>query len=389
MLIGALALFADGSPAAQAADCSGIGNAVYVTGSTAAKPLLAQLGRVLAGQSPPVAIIYQGQGSCSGVDAILNGTPIQGAGTTALSTWDRAGMERKCDLPAAGMAADIGLSDVFASTCFDLPAGLPNNIADYLGPVNTMTFVVPRTSQEHVISAEAAYFVFGFGAASGVEPWTDESFIFKRDDSSGTQRMIGGAIGVDPRRWKGTLTASSTEMITQLNNAAAGSRAIGILSTDVAQENRTTLRVLAYQHAGQGCGFFPDRDATSNEKLNVRDGHYAIWGPLHLLTRLDGRGTPANPLAAALIGYLTGAQPPPAGVDMIQLAAQQHVIPQCAMRVRRVRELGPLASFAPAGSCGCAYEKLANGATSCTPCASAAACPTTAPVCSYGYCETQ
>jgi hypothetical protein len=74
---------------------------------------------------------------------------------------------------------------------------------------------------------------------------------------------------------------------------------------------------------------------------------------------------------------------------MLQLAAQQHVIPQCAMRVRRVRELGPLASFAPAGSCGCAYEKLANGATSCTPCASAAACPTTAPVCSYGYCETQ
>jgi ABC-type phosphate transport system substrate-binding protein len=382
-------LLAGFSTLARAVPCASIANAVYVTGSTAAKPLLAELGRVLVGQDPPVSIVYQGQGSCNGVDAILNGTPVLGAGTTAFSYWDRGGVELKCDAPDGGVVADIGLSDVFASTCFDLPIGLPATVADYLGPVNTMTFVVPRSSTEKAISAEAAYYVYGFGNASGVEPWTDETAIFKRDDSSGTQRMIAGAIGVDSRRWKGTLTASSTDMITQLNNAATGARAIGILSTDVAQENRSTLKILAYQHVGQTCAFFPDRDATSNEKINVRDGHYAIWGPLHLLTRLDGRGAPVSPLAADLIGYLTGTKAPPVGVDMIQLAAQQHVIPTCAMRVKRVREVGPLASVAPVGSCGCYYEKLANGATTCAACSSAADCPSTAPACNFGYCETQ
>ncbi|HVR60243.1 MAG TPA: hypothetical protein VMU50_00015 [Polyangia bacterium] len=378
------------APAARATLCADIPNAVYVTGSTAAKPLVAELGRVLIGQDPPVTVMYQGQGSCSGVDAVLNGTPVLGVGTPGmLSYWDRGGVERTCQAADQGVVADVGLSDVFASTCFSLPLGLPVNVADYLGPVNTMTFVVPRGSAEKAISAEAAYYIYGFGNDSGVDPWTDETAIFRRDLSSGTQRMIGGAIGVDAQRWKGTATTSSTDMITQLNNAATAARAIGILSTDVAQENRSTLRILAYQHYGQSCAFFPDRDASSNEKINVRDGHYAIWGPLHLLIRLDDNGVPRKAVAGDFVGYLTGAKAPPAGLDMIQLAAQQHVVPPCAMRVKRTRELGPMASVAPPGACGCYYEKMANGATTCAPCSAAADCPASAPVCSFGYCETQ
>jgi ABC-type phosphate transport system substrate-binding protein len=381
-----LATVALSPTALRAAECATLPNPVYVTGSTAAKPLLIELGKYLSTQSSPITIVYLGQGSCTGVDAILNGTPIQGSGNSAPSTWDAAGTEKKCDV-ITPVVADIGISDVFATTCFSLPGGLAGNVADFLGPVQSMTFAVPIGSPENAISAEAAYYVYGFGNDSGVLPWTDETVIFKRDANSGTQRMIAAAIGVPADRWKGTASTGSSDLLQKLTLASPRQKAIGILAADVAQDNRTVLKVLAYQHGKQACGYFPDRDATSNEKANVRDGHYAIWGPLHLLTRLDSNGYPLKPATSDVIGYLTGSKTAPGQLDLIFLEAQRHVVPQCAMRVKRTQELGPMTSFAPVGACGCYYEKVANGATSCTPCQRQTDCPTSTPVCSHGYCE--
>jgi hypothetical protein len=295
-------------------------------------------------------------------------------------------MEQSCTVTTP-VLVDIGASDVFATTCRKLPGGLPSNIGDFLGPVQPMTFVVPKASHEVSISAEAAYYVYGFGAGSGVDPWTDESAIFQRDANSGTQRMISAAIGVDADRWRGTGTTGSDDLKMKLSTSMLPANAIGILSTDVAQENRPILSVLAYQHFGQTCGYYPDREITSNEKQNVRDGHYAIWGPLHLFTVLNNMGYPLKPVVADIIGFMTGTKAPPLGLDLIALEAQRHVVPQCAMRVKRTEEMGPLASFAPPGACGCYYDKVANGSTSCTPCMSKTECPSTAPTCSYGYCE--
>jgi ABC-type phosphate transport system substrate-binding protein len=383
-----LVVLGGGGAPARAATCDSLSNPVYVSGSTAAKPLLAEIGRYFSSQTPAVTIVYLGQGSCGGIDAILNGTPLRGEGQSGLSYWEATGAERHCDVPLSGpgVQADVGMSDVFTSTCVRLPGGLPTNVADFLGPVQTMTFVVPKASPERSISAEAAYNVYGFGADSGVDPWTDESIIYRRDDSSGTQRMIATAIGVDPSRWKGTATTSSDDLTSRLGGAGPG--AIGILSTDVAQDARDTLNVLAYQHTGQTCGYYPDRDAKANDKINVRDGHYQIWGPLHMLTRLNGNGYPIKPAAADVIGYMTGTKSEPPGLDLIALEATRHVVPPCAMRVKRAEEMGPLASYAPAGACGCYYEEVAVGVSSCTPCESKAECPDTAPVCSYGYCES-
>jgi len=145
--------------------------------------------------------------------------------------------------------------------------------------------------------------------------------------------------------------------------------------------------VLAYQHFGQTCGYYPDLDETSNEKQNVRDGHYAIWGPLHLLTILNNSGYPKNPQVADIIGFITGTKAAPSGLDLIALEAQRHVVPPCAMRVRRTDEMGPMQSFAPPQACGCYYDKVANGSTTCTPCRNKTECPASASVCSYGYCE--
>jgi len=381
------AFVAAASPASvDAAECATLPTPVYVTGSTAAKPLLIELSKYLVIQSSPITVVYLGQGSCVGIDAILNGTPIQGTGSSAPSTWDATGAEKKCDVTTP-IVADVGISDVFATTCFTLPGGVAGNVSDFLGPVQSMTFAVPIGSPEVSISAEAAYYVYGFGNSSGVTPWTDETAIFKRDVNSGTQRMIAAAIGVPADKWKGTATTGSSDLLQKLTMASPRDQAIGILAADVAQDNRTVLKILAYQHGKQSCGYFPDRDSTSNEKANVRDGHYAIWGPLHLLTRLDNNGYPLKPAAADVIGYLAGSKTAPGQLDLVFLEAQRHVVPQCAMRVKRTQEMGPMVPFAPAGACGCYYEKVANGATQCTPCQRQVDCPTSAPVCSYGYCE--
>ena len=372
---------------AGAAECNTLPTPVYVTGSTAAKPLLMEIGKVMAAQTPPVTVVYLGQGSCAGVDAIVSGTPITSTSGTP-TYWDAGGAELTCDITVS-VVAHIGISDVFASTCYQLPGGLPVAVTDVLGPVQAMTFVTHRNSIERAISADAAYYIYGFGALSELPPWTMESMIFKRDDLSGTQRMLAAAIGVPPQSWKGTATASSSDMLTRVAGAILPNASIGILSAEVAQENRTMVRVLAYQNRKETCAVFPDSDETANDKVNVRSGRYPIWGPLHLFTRVNASGYPANARAGEVIGYLSGTRPAPAGLDLIKIEAQRHAVPQCAMRVMRMQEMGPTTPFTPAGACGCYYEKLATGATACRPCTVASDCSGSASVCSYGYCESQ
>jgi hypothetical protein len=376
-----------GARPAAAADCTDLPSPVFVTGSTAAKPILVQLARYLGSLASPITIVYQGQGSCSGVDAILSATLLQG--TATFSTWDSSGTEVKCDVPAsAPVVADIGVSDVFASTCFSLPGGLPTNVSDFLGPVQAMTFVTRKGSPELSISAEAAYNIYGFGNNSGVAPWDDETNLFKRDALSGTQQMIASAIGVPAAKWKGTATTGSGDLQNKLVGATPVEKTLGILAADVTQDNRALLNVLAYQHTGQRCGYYPDRDANSNEKQNVRDGHYAIWGPMHFLTRIDGNGIALKRSAAEAIGYLAGTKTAPAELDLVAFEAQHHVVSPCAMRVKRDREMGPMTTFSPPSACGCYYEKMANGSTACTPCTRTSDCPSQTATCSFGYCET-
>jgi ABC-type phosphate transport system substrate-binding protein len=385
-------LFAAGSLAillagrgASAADCSTLTGPLYVAGSSAIQTVVGEIGKVLAAEpTPDTTVVYVNAGSCVGVDAILNGTPLSG---TALY-WDSTGAQQTCDLGAAPVA-DVGVSDVFPSSCTPLPNGLPHDVGEFLGPVQAMTFIVPVASTQASISAEAAYCVYGLGDGSGVDPWTDVTTIFQRDATSGTQQMIAHAIGVDATRWKGTATTSSGDMLAHVTGATNPESAMGVLVADVGETNRATLRTLAYQHFDQSCGYYPDRDATSHEKQNVRDGHYAIWGPLHLLSKLNAQGYPVSPAARDVIGYITGTKTPPGSLDLVALEAGGHVIPQCAMRVSRTEEAGPLASFAPPGACGCYYDFVSDGATTCASCINAGTCPSDAPVCSYGYCETQ
>ena len=311
------------------ADLASHGTVVYITGSSAASPFLQQIAQQLAAQN--VYIVYESTGSCVGVDAVLNGTAMTtgpGAPASTATYWDSAASPGVlCDLPPEGVTADIGVSDVFAQSCagFEFANLDALQVRDAHGPIQTMTFAVPANSPYSEISAEAAYFAFGFGAAGGLRDasgnvgiWDDENYLFKRSATSGTQAMLAAAIGVPAGAWKGKAHQSSSNVAASLQAAAqkqeTANAALGILAADYIDTKnlRAQIRVLAFQDTDQHCAVFPDSSSTARDKLNVRDGHYPIWGPMHLLLRVDGQGKPLNAsnrqAVTDIIGYLSGTK---------------------------------------------------------------------------------
>jgi len=384
------------------------GTVVHVTGSTAVKPFLQQIAQQLAPQR--VYLVYTSTGSCVGVDAILNSTPMTSGPAPAPApsaiVWDSPTSAGKaCDLPPEGVAADLGISDVFAQTCpgFELANLDAQQIRDAHGPIQTMTFAVPANSDRETISAQAAYFVFGFGKDGGVRDetgmmwaWQDENYILQRSASSGTQAMLAAAIGVPADRWKGKKHASSDDVAASLQLAGAdretANKAIGILGAEYidGRNLRAQLRVLAFQDTQQACAVYPDSTASAHDKRNVRDGHYPIWSPVHLLYRADKDGSPANSETRAsvndIIGYLSGTKVLPNGVKFIDLYAQIGLVPECAMHVTRLNDGGNIKPASPSNPCSCLFELKATGMTTCKACKVQGDCGTTE-TCSQGFCE--
>lgn len=381
-------------------------NLVYVAGSTALRPFLATLSKLMAADSPAYTVVYQAQGSCTGVSAVYDADPAKRVMKDIPAASGRAanyavffkadGTSQECFLDTTGAGAggtswpnvDLGISDVFAKSCgVDAPpAG--TTIADYFGPIQPMTFVVPSASTQTSISATSAYLAFGRGGSSGASvPWIDPAFFFVRNASSGTQQMIARAIDVPGAKWWGRDRGGSTQVKNELKvllDPATAEKAIGILSSDAADEERNNLRVLAFKAKGQACGYLPDANANSRDKINVRDGHYPIWGPVHLFARTNS-GLP-NAAAGAFVGRFATAR---VDKSLLDAEIEKGLVPQCAMRVTRTEEMGALASFAPAFDCSCYFDSKANGRTSCTSCAGPGDCPSSAPACNFGYCEAR
>src|SRR5512146_2572113 len=124
-LAAALAAMAAAAPSARAANpaCSSLPDPIVVAGSSAVDPFIKAMGKVLAGQASPTTLVYQKQGSCTGVNAVvLDTTPAaacaSGACITGTATYyDANGTALTCDLAATGTHVDVGLSDVWTDTC--------------------------------------------------------------------------------------------------------------------------------------------------------------------------------------------------------------------------------------------------------------------------------
>jgi hypothetical protein len=438
LLLGGAVLTVSGQAAAAA--CPTGSNTVYVSGSSAFKSVLAAAQSVLGST---VNIVYTSPGSCEGLGYILgSGGGAAVADPSAPSTVAYSGgvvSSSTCTgTPAGGVTVDVGISDVYQSTCLAYNGtlnsiGSSTNTKEFFGPIQAMTIAVPAASTANSISAEAAYMVFRYAAGSvtnTIAPWTIPGDIFVRYYDSGTLEMIGLAIGdsavnLPGGLWKNSECAtpgtsacpqtgkSTGDMQTKITTAAALSAAdqnatIGILA---AQSIETGIKALAFQASGQSCGYLPDSGLVTGDKLNVRQGRYAIWGPEHLVTNVDTNGnivgnngntaavqaliaaltaTATAPVAASVDGG-TGLTDTETGtiIDAISAPASG-VIPQCAMQVQRSSEIGPESSYQPPATCSCRFALAATGTlpSSCVACP-ANACTGSTPVCRFGYCEVQ
>lgn len=382
LLAGAAALTL--APAALAVPCSELNlpNPIYGAGGSAITATLGKVAAALAGLPEPITILFADPGACIGYQAFLESNV-----TTTFKYWDAAGTQLSCDPEVTGQQVDFAHMGNTADFCPGLT--LPADVGDFTGPIQTLNLITSINSSETSISSEALYFVYGFGAEGAAAPWTVEANLAKRSSTSFVHLFLADSIELSPERFKGVQVGTNQESVNAVIAAAATDpdSTLGYVSGSAADNNRDQVKTLAYQHTGQACGYYPDSNETSLDKLNVRQGLYQLWTPGHFYARVDGAGAAQNARVAELIGWFDGSVPPPAGVDVTSIVIESGDIPSCAMQVTREGVAGPISSFAPEQPCGCFFEREATGATSCAECTEDADCGATSPKCRFGFCE--
>jgi hypothetical protein len=372
----------------------GAANVIYMFGAADFAPLLQAAQPLLSASTPPYRAVFQNASSCAGVSAVFDSTKnlmknpaVPGNGGWAFY-FDDSGKQVNCMLATAGNTVDIGVSDLYAPTCS--PAFQPGpTVGEYTGPVVPFVLSVPATSNEQSISAEAAHLVFGLGGkASDVAgwrdamPWTDPNYFFVRNSGAASTVLTSLLADVPRTAFWGVDRLSTENLRDSLLASTAVNQSIGIVSIDYNDKNRGNLRALYLQAKDQKCGYQPDSTATSYDKVNVRDGHYPLWGYVHFFTPLGPGGVPSMAASAMVLRFSV----PRVEQSLVDNIIAASLIPQCAMKVVRTSEVG---SFAPQTGfqCGCYFEMKTKGKTSCQTCRSSEECPANRSACNYGYCE--
>lgn len=377
--------------AAAAPLCSSLPSSVYFQVGDTQEPLMKALGKSLRdSQTNPITIIYQTSGSCINIDAMYSGTklttnPFYIPSAAEDPTWDPSRPAPRCTLDPAGVTLDVVNSNVFVSACTKTPA--PAGIGTFQGPVQPYVFVVPKASTQKGITAEEAYFTFGFGAAGKAKPWTDESFLFIRTPTRSTLLSMAAAIGVPAAKWKGVPLDTSTEVLDAVATSTSPEKTIGILGAEIYDAHRETTSALAFRAFKQRYAYYPDSTATATDKQNVRDGHYVIWSPTVYLAPVDSQGVIKNERARYVIDMILSRKvAPKPDFDPLATIISRGLVPECAMKVTRSFEGGDLSLYSPAEPCGCFYEsKVGSPGASCKACTESATCG--GGTCRHGFCE--
>ncbi len=369
-------------------NCADLPNPIYITGSTNLVPLIKAVQPLLRAGSPSYTAVFAPQTSCKGAAAVYDPDPakhiIKNITNNGAFHYDAAGNQTFCLLDTAGNLVDVGQSDVYPSSCGYAPIA---NVADFAGPIQAIVFVVPASSKQTTISAEAAHLTFAVGGDGGkTAPWTNPRFFFIRSSGTGTTQLTSRVIGLDPTKWWGIDRLSATNLAASMESIdpLAAEAVLGVISSDFADKKRANLRALAFQQQGQKYGYLPDSTPSSFDKANVRDGHYPNWGAIHFLVPTVN-GVPSV-AARALLTRFTLAN---LDKDLIGAIVDAGFVPACAMKVSRTTEVGPMSTYQPSFGCGCYYDSLVNTASSCKACTTANDCTGSNKACNYGFCEKQ
>ncbi len=374
---------------AHAAPCDALPNPVYLQVGDTQLNLMKRLGRAFRDNAAkPITMVFVTSGSCTNIQAIYTRIPI----TTNLQyvpsiaedpAWTPASATLTCTPPAAGVVPDIANSALFNSAC--TAEAPPATVKLTQGPAQAYVIAVPESqTATTAITFEEAYFVFGFGMAGGITPWTDETQMFIRTVTKSTLLAWAANISVPADKWKGMRFDASTMVVSAIEGATSGA-AIGILGAEVYDAKRSTLNSLAYRAKGQYAAYYPDSTSSSFDKKNVRDGHYTVWSPTIWMDTVNGT-TPVKPDARYVIDVIAGHPvTPELGFDSLAVISAVGLVPDCAMGVTRSFEGGPLSLYTPQTSCTCKYESLV-ATSACAACSATVACTTG--VCRNNFCES-
>lgn len=376
---------------ADAAPCDQLPNPVYLQVGDTQLNLMKRIGRALRDNAPkPITLVFVTSGSCANIQAIYTRVPITGnmqyiPSMAENGLWTPSSPTLTCTAPTGGVVPDVANSALFNSAC--TTEAPPATVHLEQGAVQAYVMAVPVASSQIAITYEEAFFVFGFGAAGMIAPWVDEAQMFIRTVTKSTLLAWGANISVPADKWKGVRLDGSPMVVSSLQTSTVPEKAIGILGIEVADNLRSSLRILAFRAKGQRAAYFPDSTSSARDKKNVRDGHYTVWSPTIWMDTVDGSGNPVKPDARYVVNLIVGKQVTPApNFAPLNSIAAVGLVPACAMGVTRSFEGGPLSIYKPTQSCTCKYESLVQS-TTCASCSATVAC--SSGTCRDGFCEVQ
>jgi len=393
-------------------------NAVIGAGGSAISPTLSEVARAIAGSDAPAAdkftIFYWAPSACIGYRAFNEGVS---PATAQAFTYYVAGTtpalgERKCN----GTGLPLSFSHMGSEV--ELCAGetRASNVGDFPAPIQSINVIAHKDSNESKISAEALHYIFGYGQNGQVAPWTAGDGVVQRDDTSFVHNIIAAHIKVPatafwwdktpnyaPEDHGGTPDpkaqfadnhvtsngATFTTIAKFVSTGGAANQTLGYISGSNADKARDQVKTLAFQAIDQRWAVLPDENETSLDKINVRQGNYALWAPGHFYGKVGANKKLVDAKVAKLIGWFERTEATPGNVDVTRSIITAGDIPECAMQAYRDTAVGPIYSYAPQKPCGCYFETIATGAqpAACVACAADSECAADGEKCNYGYCE--
>ena len=418
---------------AQIADCTELeaapetyGQVIFGTGGSAITGTLAQVALYLAARpiDERITIVYHDPGACLGYQEYLD-DQITTAGAT-VKYWipgsPAAGSTCTLAAPHAADFAHMGNpADFCGIASEDLPQGYPTGYGTVQAPIQTLNIIVDKDSSQRSISAEALYYLYGFGAvAANIEPWTEPTNLVFRQTTSFVHQILAESIfGDDNRQFYDDVGVVNTQgdgilgntrlgyeagtngnVVTRVafyqSNGGSAERSLGFVSGSAAETTtaRAAIKTLAYQHYDQERGYWPDSTESTTDKRNVRSGKYHFWSPGHFYARVAedaesfGNGDlrslddVLDPAVRTFLSKFTTTE----DEEVLRRIITAGDIPLCASSVTREGLDGPISSYAPEDPCNGFFELVASGNTD-NACGGDEQCGGDLPKCRHGFCE--
>jgi hypothetical protein len=398
---------ATGDPCAALTDEDNDVPAIYIENGDTQEPLVKKLGKLLMQSSNKLRIFYRNRPTCNIRNDLFSGTTMitVSDGATARpvryipasAAFDPATTAPTCTVPdvAPGPTISLGIGATYLSSC-PTGGGAPQQPADmgvFEGPVQAYGFITNKNSTQVAITAEEGYLAYGFADGGGeAAPWVVQNLRFKRGNTASTTLTMASAIRLLPSDMKAAADSGTSDALVTsvMNNSANAEATLGILGTELFDQRRSDIKLLAFKAFGQRYAYFPDSTSASFDKKNVRDGHYLPWSPTPYIAKITaGTTTIADANATRIYELVMGTR---AGddVDGLLQVVQSGLIPECAMKVTRAGDGADLALYDDPAPCSCYFEKsVPQGTTSCTACTVGNDAPCNGGKCRFGYCEVK